>query len=231
MNRFCFLLFLFITSIMVYSQNEMMKDSLIIKRIFPQNEISKEPIIYQEPLINSVDIELKDREPHSEVEIKLPNYLNYRLKLTPDLKPQKLSSTLSYSLNGYGYNYGIGQYYQGGIEFVYKPLDKLTISFATYGVQYNILHSRYNDVVFNFDATYEFNSWLKLSGFGQYSFNSVNNARFGGYMFAPQTLYGATLQFKASEKVYLNVGIERSFNSLTKNWETNAFLGPSIRLK
>ncbi|MFR9165107.1 MAG: hypothetical protein ACLVKO_02335 [Dysgonomonas sp.] len=230
MNRFFFLLFLFVTSIMVYSQNEIKRDSLVIKYV-PQNEISKDPIIYQEPLINSVDTELENRGLNDKSEVKLPNYLNYGLKLTPDLKPRKLSSTLSYSLNGYDYNYGIGNYRQGGIELIYKPLDKLTLSLGGYNVNYNILHGKYNDIVFNFNATYEFTDWMHLSVFGQYSVNSVNNARFGGYMFTPQTSYGAVLKFKTSEKVDLNVGVERIFNPLTKNWETQGILGPTIHLK
>lgn len=215
---------------MVYSQNEINRDSLVIKHV-PQNEISKDPIIYQEPLIYSVDTESENRGLNDKSEVKLPNYLNYGLKLSPDLKPRILSSTLSYSLNGYDYNYGMGNYRQGGIELIYKPLDKLTLSLGGYNVNYNILHSRYNDIVFNFNATYEFTDWMHLSVFGQYSANSLNNARFGGYMFTPQTSYGAVLKFKTSEKVDLNVGVERIFNPLTKNWETQGILGPTIHLK
>lgn len=180
---------------------------------------------------NSTDIELSNRESSDKTNSELPDYLRYKLTLTPDLKPRRLFPTLSYSLNEYSYNYGVGNFRQGGIELVYKPMNKLTLSLGGYTVNYNILHSRYNDIVFNLDATYEFTDWMHLSVFGQYSANSVNNTRFGGYMFAPQTSYGAVLKFKTSEKVDLNVGVERVFNSLTKSWETQGILGPSIRLK
>lgn len=217
MNRFCFLLFLFVTSVTMYSQNEIIKDSSVINKGFSHNEISKDLIIHQTPLINSEDIKLVDREPYNEAEIKLPNYLNYKLELSPDLRPRKLFSTLSYSLNEYNYTYGIGNYRHGGIELIYKPIDKLTILMGGDVVNYNILHSRYNDILFNFNATYQFTDWMYLSVFGQYSVNSLSNARFGGYMLAPQSSYGAVLRFKTSEKVDLNVGVERVFNSLTKS--------------
>lgn len=242
MNKSIFLLLLLImSSLTIYSQNEIKRDSSTIYlevekdslaiRLTPPKEISKEPIIYQESLTNSMDIELDRNQSYNKTESELPDYLNYKLELTPYLRPRKLSSPLSYSLNEYNYNYGIGNYRQGGIELIYKPLDKLTLSLGGYNVNYNILHSKYNDIVFNFNATYEFTDWIHLSVFGQYSANSVDNARFGGYMFAPQTSYGAVLRFKTSEKVDLNVGVERVFNSLTKNWETQGILGPTIRLK
>lgn len=242
MNKSISLLFLLMmSSLIMYSQNEIKRDSLTIHlemekdslaiRLIPQKEIPKEPIIYQEPLINSMDLELGRNESHNKTKSELPNYFNYKLELSPGLRPHKLSSRLSYSLNEYNYNYGIGNYRQGGIELIYKPLDKLTLSLGGYNVNYNILHSKYNDIVFNFNATYEFTDWMYLSVFGQYSANSLNNARFGGYMFAPQTSYGAVLRFKTSEKVDLNVGVERVFNSLTKNWETQGIFGPTIRLK
>ncbi|TFD93773.1 hypothetical protein E2605_16625 [Dysgonomonas capnocytophagoides] len=224
------LLLLMMSSLIMYSQSEIKRDSLA-NRLTPLKEIPKEPIIYQEPLIGSMDTELDRNESYDNVKSELPNYLDYKLKLTPDLRPRKLSSILSYSLNEYNYNYGMGNYRQGGIELIYKPLDKLTLSLGGYNVNYNILHSKYNDIVLNFNATYEFTDWMYLSIFGQYSANSLNNARFGGYMFAPQSSYGAVLRFKTSEKVDLNVGVERVFNSLTKNWETQGIFGPTIRLK
>lgn len=242
MNKSIFLLLLFIVgSIAIYSQNDLKEDSLIIRRetkrdslairLTPLKETSREPIVYEEPLISSMELELDRNESFDNTQYELSNYLNYKLELTPDLRLRKLSPTLSYSLNEYNYNYGIGNYRQGGVELIYKPLDKLTLSLDGYNVNYNILHSKYNDIVFNFNATYEFTDWMHLSVFGQYSVNSVNNTRFGGYMFAPQTSYGAVLKFKTSEKVDLNVGVERVFNPLTKGWETQGILGPTIRLK
>lgn len=230
MNKLVFSVFLLIVCNTMYSQNEINKDSLKI-RSNPQENIRGEPVIHQQSLKNYLEVESHDIQIEDKTESKLPENLNYKLKLTPDLIPQRLSYTLSYSLNEYNYNYGIGNYRQGGIELFYKPSDRLTISMGGYTVNYNILHSRYNDILYNFNVTYGINDWMVLSLFGQHSVNSMNNADYGGYMFSPQPSYGATLKLKASEIVDLNIGVERSFNSMTKQWESNGMFSRSIRLR
>lgn len=230
MNKLVFLVFLLIVCNTIYSQNEINKDSLKI-RINPHEYIRGEPIINQESLYNSLDMGLDNIQIEDKNESKLPDNYNYKLKLTPDLIPRKISSNLSYSLNEYNYNYGIGNYRQGGIELLYKPLNKLTISMGGYAINYNILHGRYNDIMFDFNATFEINDKMFLTLFGQHSVNSMHNAGYGGYMFSPQPSYGAKLKFKTSEKVDLNIGVERSFNSMTKQWKSTGILAPSIRLR
>ena len=144
---------------------------------------------------------------------------------------QTVPKSVSYTFREYSFNYTIGQYHRGGIELNFKPTDKLSITLAGYAVQYNILHSRYNDIVFNFDVAYQFNNWLQASVYGQYSAKGIQNARNGGYMFSPQTYYGAMLDFKTSEKVSINIGVERTLNPFTKGWDTNSILAPKIRFR
>jgi len=230
MNKIYVLLLLLVISITINAQNEEKEDSLLIKHL-PKKEISGETLLHQELLTKSMNLELKNKELLNEGKLKLPDYLNYKIKLTADLKPQRLSSTLLYSLDEYKFDYVIGEYRQGGIILIYKPLEKLKMSFGGYTVNYSILKSRYNDIMFDYNAQYDFTDWMQLSVFGKYSVKSIHNARIGGYMFSPQTSYGANLKFRTSEKLDINLGISRVLNSLTKGWGTNYILGPSIHLK
>lgn len=230
MNKIFVLFLLLVLSITTLAQNEIKEDSLLIKHL-PKKEISNEPFSNQELITNSMELGLKNEELLNKSSLKLPDYLNYKIKLTADLKPQRLSSTLSYSLNEYNFDYVIGEYRQGGIILIYKPFDKLKMSFGAHTVNYSILKSRYNDILFDYNAQYDFTDWLQLSVYGKYSVKSVQNARIGGYMFSPQSSYGAALKFKTSDKVDINLGVDRVLNSLTKSWGSNFILGPSIHLK
>lgn len=142
MNRLILLIFPFIFCINIYSQNEIKKDSLKLEKEIKEdsfiitsstpNGLSDKLITHKDSISNPIDIKLENKISIDKSEIRLPDHLNYKLKLTPDLIPQRLFPNLSYSLNEYTYDYGFGSYRQGGIEFVYKPLDKLTLNMAGY---------------------------------------------------------------------------------------------------
>ncbi|GEM_PF-3343866 len=161
-NRLILLIFPFIFCRNIYSQNEIKKDSLKLEKEIKEdsfiitsstpNGLSYKLITHKDSISNPIDIKLENKISIDKSEIRLPDHLNYKLKLTPDLIPQRLFPNLSYSLNEYTYDYGFGSYRQGGIEFVYKPLDKLTLNMAGYIVNYNIFHSKFNDLQFNFNS-------------------------------------------------------------------------------
>lgn len=224
MNKFLLFILLFFYCFVVYSQSETTIDSTVIRKS-GRIEISNDPLLYQESIkeinIKPEEIEVKDSITDS----------GYTLQPTLDSNPLKLPDKLTYSLNEYEYNYGIGQYHEGRIEISYKPMKKFSLYSGVSGVHYNILHSRYKDIVFDFNAIYQFNSLLQLSVFGQYSINSDRNERFGGYMFSPQNTYGAELNIRLSDNLDLSLRRERVLNPMTRKWENNTVLAPAFRFK
>ena len=131
--------------------------------------------------------------------------------------------------------HGFGNSYEAGGMLIYQPFDKLTFSLGASGAKYAMNGHSYSDYLFNGSMTYRFNHWLMLHLYGQCSLNSQSNALAGGYYLSPQTCYGAILMIKVmDEKKYsvdMNIGAERTFNPLNKQWEMNYRLGPEIRIK
>ncbi|NDV84838.1 hypothetical protein [Bacteroides sp. 51] len=165
--------------------------------------------------------------------------------LTPSYKQSNIDFNgniydLKYNLSYLLYNNtnvlnGFGSSYEVGGMLVYHPFDKLTFSIGASGAKYTMNGNSYNDYLFNTSMTYRFNHWLKFHLYGQYSLNAQSNALAGGYYLSPQTSYGALLMIKViDEKKYsvdMNIGAERTFNPLNKQWEMNYRLGPEIRIK
>lgn len=162
----------------------------------------------------------------------VPN--NYQLNLKK--YAYRLKQNVSYMLyNNSDVLYGFGCSYEAGGLLIYQPFDKLTYSIGASTVKYSMNGSLYNDYLFNSSMTYQFNNRLKLYIYGQYSVNSQKNTLAGGYNLSPQNCYGAILMIKVLDSkkysIDMNIGAERSYNPLNKNWEMNYRLGPDIRLK
>lgn len=118
MNRPIFLIFPFIVCSNIYSQNEIKKDSLKLEKeikkdgliitLSTQNELSNKLITHKDSISNPIDIELENKISIDISEVSLPGHLNYKLKLTLDLVPQRIFPNLSYLLNEYTFDYGVG---------------------------------------------------------------------------------------------------------------------------
>lgn len=220
---------LFIFSTILHAQTTAeKKDSIVITQ--PQrNEISRDVILHEaSPPKNAVP-NTENKNPYAlsalDSIIRSDNNIPY------DASVDRSVNRLSYSLQETDYNYGIGQFHQGGVSLLYKPLDKISIKLDANAIQYNILHSRYNDVISNLSIGYKFNNWLELFIFGQYAVNAENNARHGGYMLSPQTSYGTMVNFKLTDNIDLGLRQERVLNPMTRKWENNTVLAPAIRFK
>jgi len=163
-----------------------------------------------------------------------PSY--YHLNVNSGGGVYDLKNNLSYMLySNQNVLNGFGSSYEAGGMLIYQPFDKLTFSLGAGGAKYSMNGQSYTDYIFNAGMTYKFNHWLKLHLYGQHSLHSQKNALAGGYYLSPQSCYGAILIIKVmDEKKYsvdMNIGAERTFNPLNKQWEMNYRLGPEIRIK
>jgi hypothetical protein len=224
-----------LNGLMLYSQVEIKKDTAGVKSLENEDggrsvDGSSLPLNVIEDSLTVTDVESQWKKDSLEFfsDFIFPDF---KPSFGIDLVPKKWGDKMSYSLVGYSENLGIGQYNKGGLLFMYEPTDKLKMSMGMHAVYYNIWYARYRNVVADFNISYQFNNWMKLVGFGQYSFNANYNSKYGGYMFSPKTEYGTYLQFDASEKVKWNVGWGREYNPLLKQWQSKGIMGPVIRFK
>lgn len=160
----------------------------------------------------------------------------YQSYLDANSSVSDLMQNFSYMLyNNRNVLCGFGNSYEGGGVFIYQPFDKLSFSIGASAMKYSMNGNLYSDFLFNSSISYQFNDWLKLYIYGQYSMNSQKNALYGGYNLSPQNCYGAILMINVLDNkkysIDMNIGAERSYNPLNKNWEMNYRLGPDIRLK
>ncbi|MDD4377657.1 MAG: hypothetical protein PHH48_05925 [Eubacteriales bacterium] len=144
----------------------------------------------------------------------------------------KFSHTLYHNTNtlsGFGYSYEAG-----GTMYFYPSKD-LKLSLSIGGTKYSINGLSFNDFFLDASLTFQLNSWLKLYLYGQYTFNSKENAFNGGFYLSPQCSYGTALLVKISDRkrysVDLNLGVESTFNPLRNKWEFKYNLCPQIRIK
>lgn len=150
-------------------------------------------------------------------------------------KDKKMSSieskTATYNDLSSNFNYSFGEYKQNGIQLSLNPIDRLTVNMGASILNYNIVNTNYADIVYNMDINYDLFNWLSLIAYGQYSVNSLYNARKGGYMLSPQSLYGAGINIKASDNFSVDLVREQTFNPVIKKWGGSGYFSPRIKFR
>lgn len=124
---------------------------------------------------------------------------------------------------------GLGNMASGTLALTGTVDEKLTLTGGVSGMKYHFDRSTWNDYGMFGRASYKLSDRLSLNAFGQYYFDQrYHSIPSMGYMQSAN--FGGTLGIKVSDKVSLDVGVQRYYDPYSGTWRTLPVVAPTINL-
>lgn len=222
MRKAIFTIIFLLTYTFAYAQVHKQLDSIRNNTSKSSNKINNAESYTQIQRYERIEILLNQR--------KIESFNNFLIAKDEKMS-SKESKAATFNHISSNFNYSFGEYNQNGIQLNFNPVDRLSINMGASILNYNIVNTNYADIVYNMDINYDLFNWLSLIAYGQYSVNALYNARKGGYMLSPQSLYGAGINIKASDNFSVDLVREQTFNPVIKKWGGTGYFSPRIKFR
>ncbi len=126
----------------------------------------------------------------------------------------------------------MGTYIQAGADVTQLLGDRWVLTGGLYTTKYtmpSLVHGARFDAGLRGSLSYRINDWLRIKTYGQYSVNGQQNST-QGYLtpMAPQSHYGMVMEFKITDRISLEAGMERIYNPMKMKWENVPVFSPVI---
>ncbi len=159
-----------------------------------------------------------------------PFALDYNLEQNFRLNSDRYLSTYS-DYNTYP---TMGTMIEAGADITQLLGDRWLFTGGIYTAKYtmpSLIHGARFDAGLRGSLSYRINDWLRVRTYGQYSINGQQNST-QGYLtpIAPQSRYGMVMEFKITERVSVEAGMERIYNPMKMKWENVPVFSPIINL-
>lgn len=107
--------------------------------------------------------------------------------------------------------------------------ERLSFSVGLSGNKYHMGRDAWNDYGVFARASYHITDRLTINAFGQHYFHPTFHS-VGAMPFVSASAYGGTLGYKISDRVSLDVGVQRYYDPYTGRWKTLPIVAPTIQL-
>lgn len=122
---------------------------------------------------------------------------------------------------------GLGDTRSASIALTKTFGDRLTVTAGVTGNKYHFGREAWNDYGIYGNMRYQLNERFALKAFGQYYFNPRYHSM-AAMPYIDEASYGATLETKFSNKVSLDVGVQRYYDPYSHTWRTLPILAPTV---
>ncbi len=123
----------------------------------------------------------------------------------------------------------LGNFAEASVAYTRPIGEHVLITGGVSGNKYHIGRDAWNSYGVFGQATWRLSDRISLNAFGQHYWNQMATTP-AALPYQQGSLYGATMGFKMSETVSLDVGAQRYYDPYTRQWKTLPIVAPTVNI-